>query len=106
MITEILNFTTSKRVEQIYLEKYIRYETVDVNTHLHNQNVEDYIISLKDKFSVETDDLILLVVKYEPPEKKPNNLDDDWWETWKETCKNLWGFKILNPKLFKRKVYE
>ena len=64
MITEILNFTTSNRVEQIYLEKYNRNENLMINTHLHSQNVEDYINELKERFSEESDELILLVVKY------------------------------------------
>lgn len=99
MITEILNFTTSKRVEQIYLEKYNRYEVLHINTHLHNQNCEDYITSLKEKFKNETDDLTLLVVKYVLP-NKPETMDDDTWKTYQEIFSNVWGFKILNPKLF------
>ena len=100
MITEILNFTTSNRVEQIYLEKYNRFENLMINTHLHSQNIDDYIGELKNRFSEETDDLTLLVVKYVQPTNKPDGVADEWWETWKETCKNVWGFKILNPKLF------
>ena len=53
MITEILNFTTSNRVEQIYLEKYNRNENLMINTHLHSQKVEDYINELKERFSEE-----------------------------------------------------
>ena len=99
MITEILNFTTSNRVEQIYLEKYNRYEVLHINTHLHKQNSEDYITSLKEKFKNETDDLTLLVVKYVLP-NKPETMDDDTWKTYQEIFSNVWGFKILNPKLF------
>lgn len=99
MITEILNFTTSNRVEQIYLEKYNRYEVLHINTHLHKQNSEDYITSLKEKFKDEIDDLTLLVVKYVLP-NKPETIDDDTWKTHQENFSNVWGFKILNPKLF------
>ena len=99
MITEILNFTTSNRVEQIYLEKYNRNEVLHINTHLHKQNSEDYITSLKEKFKNETDDLTLLVVKYVLP-NKPETMDDDTWKTYQENFSNVWGFKILNPKLF------
>lgn len=78
MITEILNFTTNNRVEQIYLEKYNRYENLIINTYLFNQNIDDYITKLKETFSTETDDLILLVVKYILP-NKPENIDDEDW---------------------------
>ena len=103
MITEILNFTTSNKVEQIYLDKYHRHENIILNTNLHNKNVDDHINELNERFSTESDDLILLVVKYEPPTEKPPfpyNIDHEWWENYKEICKNIWGFKILNPKLF------
>ncbi len=99
MITEILNFTPSNRVEQIYLEKYNRYENLILNTFLHSQNVGDYINELKEVFSEESDDLILLVVKYILP-NKPENIDDDTWKTYQENFTNVWGLKILNPKLF------
>jgi hypothetical protein len=99
MITEILNFTTSNRVEQIYLEKYNRNENLMINTHLHSQKVEDYINELKERFSEESDELILLVVKYVLP-NKPENIDDDTWKTYQENFTNVWGFKILYPKLF------
>lgn len=99
MITEILNFTTSKREEQVYLEKYHRYEKLMINTHLTNQNVDDYIARLKETFSIETDDLILLVVKYILP-NKPENTDEETWKIYQEYFSNVWGFKVLNPKLF------
>ena len=99
MITEILNFTTSNRVEQIYLKKYNRNEVLLINTHLHKQNIEDYITSLKEEFKDETDDLTLLVVNYVLP-NKPETIDDDTWKTYQENFSNVWGFKILNPKLF------
>ena len=99
MITEILNFTTSNRVEQIYLEKYNRNEILLIDTHLHKQNSEDYITSLKEIFKNEIDDLTLLVVKYVLP-NKPETIDDDTWKTYQENFSNVWGFKILNPKLF------
>lgn len=99
MITEILNFTTSNRVEQIYLEKYNRNEVLHINTHLHKENCEDYISSLKERFKDETDDLTLLVVKYVLPDK-PEIIDTDTWKTYQENFSNMWGFKILNPKLF------
>lgn len=99
MITEILNFTTSERVEQIYLEKYNRYEVLHVHTYLHKQNIEDYISSLKEKFKDEIDDLTLLVVKYVLP-NKPETIDGDTWKIHQENSNNVWGFKILNPKLF------
>ncbi len=94
MITEILNFTSSNRVEQIYLEKYNRYENLILNTFLHSKNVGDYINELKEVFSEESDDLILLVVKYILP-NKPENIDDDTWKTYQENFTNVWGFKIL-----------
>lgn len=101
MITEILNFTSSKRFEQIYLEKYHRYETLMLNTHLQ-VTVDEHINKLKERFSTETDDLILLVVKYILPNRPDSNhIDDDMWERYKEHFTNVWGFKILNPKLFK-----
>ena len=99
MITEILNFTTSNRVEQIYLKKYNRYEVLHVYTHLHKQNIEDYVTSVKEKFKDETDDLTLLVVKYVLP-NKPETIDDDTWKIHQENSNDVWGFKILNPKLF------
>jgi len=99
MITEILNFTTSNRVEQIYLEKYKRIEVLHINTHLHKQNIEDYITSLKERFKDVTDDLTLLVVKYVLP-NKPEEIDSYTWKTYQENFSNVWGFKILNPKLF------
>lgn len=99
MITEILNFTTSNRVEQIYLKKYNRNEVLHINTHLHKQNSEDYITLLKERFKNETDDLTLLVVKYVLPDK-PETIDDNTWKTYQENFSNVWGFKILNPKLF------
>ena len=98
MITEILNFTTSNRVEQIYLKKYNRNEVIHINTHLHKQNSEDYITSLKELFKDETDNLTLLVVKYVYSPNKLETIDDDTWKTYQENFSNVWGFKILNPK--------
>ena len=47
MITEILQFSTSNKVEEIYIEKYNRIENVILNIHLHDKNVNDYIDKLK-----------------------------------------------------------
>jgi hypothetical protein len=38
-------------------------------------------------------------IKYDLP-NKPENIDDDTWKTYQENFTNVWGFKILNPKLF------
>ena len=100
MINEILNFTSSNRVEQLYLEKYNRYENLFLNTHLFNKSCEDHIEELKKRFEEESDDLILLVVEYILPKEKPDNLPEEIWKTYQENYKNIWGFKILNPKNF------
>ena len=34
----------------------------------------------------------------------PETIDDDTWKTYQENFSNVWGFKILNPKL-KDKTY-
>ena len=100
MITEVLNFTTSSKVEQIYLEKYNRVENLLINSFLGNQTCEERINALKDKFKDEPDDLILLVVKYVLPSEKPKDIDTEIWRIYSENNQNTWGFKILNPKLF------
>ena len=100
MITEILNFTTSGKVEQIHLEKYNRVENLYIDSYLGNQTCEEHIEELKDRFKGETDDLVLLVVKYVLPSEKPKDIDNEIWRIHSENNQNTWVFKILNPKLF------
>jgi len=100
MITEVLNFTTSSKIEQIYLEKYNRVENLLINSYLGKQTCDEHIEELKDRFKDESDDLILLVVKYILPSEKPKNINDEIWKIYSENNQNTWGFKILNPKLF------
>lgn len=49
MITEILNFTTSGKVEQIHLEKYNRVENLLINSYLGNKGESLVIKSVKQK---------------------------------------------------------
>lgn len=103
MITQILNFTSKKRLLQVYLKEYHRYETVSVNTHLHDtRTCDEHIEILKERFIDEPDDLILVVVKYNSPKVAPMFFQDKKaWKIWRDNNKNVWGFKILNPKMFK-----
>ena len=100
MIKKILNFTTNNKVGQIYLKEYNRMVVLDINTHLHDQTCENYINKLKDKHKDDPDDLSLIVVEYQLPKNKPDSITGDVWNNYKKMFSNIWGFKIINPKLF------
>ena len=71
MITEIIRTESPDRLTSMRLKEYNRFETVHVNTNLHNISVETHIDKLKERFKDEPDDLTLLVVKYTLSEKTP-----------------------------------
>jgi len=76
MITEVLHFTSDYLTAPIYLEKYNRVENVLLNTILFNgKTCEDYINDLKNKYIHESEDFLLLVVKYIPPKERPNYIE-------------------------------
>ena len=100
MITEVLNFITNQKAEQVFLKKYNRVENLLINSNLGEQSCEEHVDELKVRFKDEPDDLILLVVKYILPSEKPKDIGDEVWKTHSKNSKNTYGFKVLNPKLF------
>jgi hypothetical protein len=72
MITKVIySEEHSSSVTQVILKEYNYQVVLMLNTNLHNQNSEDYIENLKNRFKDEPDDLILLAVKRVLPEKSP-----------------------------------
>jgi hypothetical protein len=70
MITEVRYSSSKDRVIKIIVNNTI--ETVYVNTYLNNKSIDVHIEELKKRFEDESNDLILLVVKYELPNGCPN----------------------------------
>lgn len=98
MITEVLYFITFHQATEVYVDKYNHREIMLVRTDLFDRKVDDYIDILKEEFSSELDDLTLLVVKYIHPQR-PEYITAEKWEAWRIMKNNIWGFKIINPRL-------
>lgn len=98
MITEVLYYITFHQATEIYVDKYGYQEKILARTDLLDRKVDDYIDILKKEFSSEVDDLTLLVVKYIHPQR-PEYITAEKWEAWRRRKSNIWGFKIIDPKL-------